>query len=305
MAISIVKTASKIETLIAGIATKSGAFKEHVSSVALSTVAHSIEHGDYSLINSALESLHTVSYRDQVVFVTFLNGITPFVCQKDETVKGRKEVWKVVGRMAKVYEPRKDGESEKDFDKRKEQAKTRDANRCDLFAKFAAGEGVPVKNLEFVSKAETPDVSKTVLVAYAKNIFAWFEDVEYARKKSGDDNSAPVNNAVTAFDGILSKLSSVIKAENVTKYGLNADDVAAIQAAYDIINKRLTDIKPAVEAASNESEDLKALTAVGATDEQIAAWKTQRAKRHAENVTPEAIRAELTQYCERLAKKAA
>ncbi|MFW3388443.1 UNVERIFIED_CONTAM: hypothetical protein RF648_20870, partial [Kocuria sp. CPCC 205274] len=188
MAIRIEKSVNKIAALVAAISTKSGAYKEGVSSALVSSVAHAIETGDYTLIEKLRDEVLAANPRDLKVIFQFLKDLTPFHVEPRNV--GRIVSFDVLGRIAKGYLglAQKDYKTVAAFETAKKEQKAkdekRDAGRVTVFAQFI-GTAKDDKGVSLPRGAVVRNESgEKEVFDYALNVFAWFDDVQYFRNAS-------------------------------------------------------------------------------------------------------------------------
>lgn len=308
MAITIVKTETKISALVAAIAAKSGAYKETVSSALLSAVAHSIEHKEFSLITKLINEIKAANPRDLKVVGAFLQSVTPFKVVSEK--EGRIETFKVLCRLEKDCEVDESkfktvGEIEKAKKSAKEKAAKRDSQRCNAFARFVG----TLKNEKGETESRgfiiTDSEGNKTTFDYQLNIFAWFDDVNYFRNK-GDDNGASGEKSFA--ETVVNPLVSLIKKFEAieTKTAQQKADLSALQEIAGRYMKEMDSEKADKVAAAAIAKDTKSLQEVKATESEIAAWLAHRAKRIAEGKTAENIAIEFKAHVKALkANKAA
>lgn len=269
---------NEITALIASIKTVAGQYKQTVSAAVLSAVQHYREHGDYTLIQTAIDALYAENYRDYKVAVTFLSSMTWVGMSKAKD--GRREKYTVTGDLLSAMGERPSDVSMKDWEEKRKRVASNNITRQGIFDNFAQGKEVMVRNPEW-SEGMDKD-KKTVGVVYHGNIFAWFDDVEYFRKaesKGGNGGDAPLvewDDAAVLAEAVkvgadLRKSSNVPVGkllinliENIGGHdmiSLNAVEVQAITEKLNALLPRATRLmeeaaarKAASETANDESE---------------------------------------------------
>lgn len=206
--IAIVSDVNAITSAIANISTSAAAYKDVASGALVSAVKHYIAHGDYTLVQKALDEMYQVNYRDYKVFTMFVSSISPLgLVFKDD--KARKHAT-VAGTIKDVNGVKKDKESAKQFGDRLKKLDEQLIERRAIFDAFINGQEIQVRNPEW-TKDSPESVAKTVGVVYDADVFAWFDDVNYfmkAAKAEKKTNQPMESKAVDAYaKTIVKKLS--------------------------------------------------------------------------------------------------
>lgn len=303
-AIAIVKGTDSIVALIGSIGTKQTNYRNSVSSAVISAVAHSLENNETSTVTKLLNEMFTVSYRDLKVVRAFIESVTPI--KLEEVKEGNKTRLAVTAVQFMKSDYSKEG-TQKEQREAAAKALTAHNKRADLFETFCDVDGeMRVRNLDW-KEGDAKD-TKTIGVKYKSDVFAWFEDVEYVRKAVKKEKDAETDGlklcpkdvneiGVDKLASLATELEKVPAADRSTEFKTH---LANVQAAFDFFT---TQAKANVEkrAAMVEAALLKK---AGATEEQIEAWKGQKAKRVTEGKDAENIAKEFDQYVESLKKAA-
>lgn len=188
MSIQLLTTQSEIETAILSIGTKAVAYKTVVSSAVLSSTQHYRTHGDFTLLQGALDAVFAVNYRDYQAVVEFIKSLT--WVGLSETKSGRRSRFEIVGDLSDAMGTKPADVTAKDWGDRKKAVADQVTIRQGLFNNFATDIGVPVKNLDWA--IGMPKEEKKIIQKYGCDIFAWYDDVKYLR--SVNDNGGDSDN---------------------------------------------------------------------------------------------------------------
>lgn len=260
--IAILKGVDAVSALIGSIGVKQSDYRNNVSSAVLSAVAHSIESNETSLVNKLLNELFTVSYRDLPVIKKFIESVTPIILV--EVAEGRRKRLLVADCQFMKNNVDREGKKQSEIADAAKKALAANLAREGLFDNFIKDGDVKVRNLEW--NAETnPDVDKTVGVKFHKDVFAWFEEIEYIRKavkENSEDNSGePSINALLfpKFAPLLKAFESVPTENQTTEF---LADKAALIAIADRFADRLKIEQEIANAAKKEADNEKAKDAI-------------------------------------------
>lgn len=281
--ITLTKGVNEISTLIASIKSVAGQYKQTVSAALLSSVQHYREHGDYTLIQGALEEMYAVNYRDYKVCVSFLESMTWVGLTKAKD--GRREKATVVGDLLSVMGEKPAETSVSDWQEKRKKVASNNITRQGIFDNFAQGKEVMVRNPEWTKEMDAD--KKTVGVLYQGNIFAWYDDVQYFRKAANNPSTgeaAPVvwDDAMVLAEAVkvgndLRKSSNVPVGKLIVNIieNIGAADMISLSAAeIQLINEKLNGLLPRATRLMEEAAARAAETSVNDSDNAPATEQT-------------------------------
>lgn len=190
MSITLLTNKTEIETAIQSISTKAGAYKAVVSSAILSSAQHYRSHGDFTLLQGALDAVFAVNYRDYQAVVEFVKSLT--WVGLSEQKQGRRTHFEIIGDLSDALGTKPAEMSIKDWGDKKKKVADQVVVRQGLFDSFATDKGIPVKNPDW--SVGMPKDEKQVIVKYGCDIFAWYDDVKYLRS-NGDGSEGGEGNS--------------------------------------------------------------------------------------------------------------
>lgn len=281
--ITLTKGVNEISTLIASIKSVAGQYKQTVSAALLSSVQHYREHGDYTLIQGALEEMYAVNYRDYKVCVAFLESMTWVGLSKAKD--GRREKATVVGDLLSVMGEKPAETSVSDWQEKRKKVASNNITRQGIFDNFAQGKEVMVRNPEWTKEMDAD--KKTVGVLYQGNIFAWYDDVQYFRKaattpSTGEATPVVWDDAMVLAEAVkvgndLRKSSNVPVGKLIVNIieNIGAADMISLSAAeIQLINEKLNGLLPRATRLMEEAAARAAETSVNDADNAPATEQT-------------------------------
>lgn len=215
MTIELVKGTEQIQAVIASISTKSAAYKATVSSAVLSAVQHIRVHGDYTLLQSAMDTVFETNYRDYSAVVEFIKSLTWLGV--DMANRGRRQHYSIVGDLVAGLGDRPANVPVKDWTKKVESAKNNIIIRQGLFDNFAQGKGVPMRNPNWTVGMDKE--LKKENVVYAGDIFKWHDDVKWLRAGTDSDGTGETTPREMTLDqaqkAAMSLEERLLKSSNI------------------------------------------------------------------------------------------
>lgn len=175
--VELVNTPDAIRTVIANIGTKATAYKQTVSSAVLSATQHYRVHGDYTLLQEAMDQVFAINYRDYSAVVKFVQDLTWIGLSM--TNVGRRQRYEIIGDMVAAMGTKPSDSTVKEWGEKIERVRKNMVTREGLFDLFANGKEIPMKNPDW-SKGMPAD-QKQQGVNYNGDIFAWHDDVKWLR----------------------------------------------------------------------------------------------------------------------------
>lgn len=174
--VEIVKGQDNIRNVIGAIAGKAKAYKTVISSAILSAYQHYRLHGDYTLLQEALDTVFSINYRDYSAVADFVRSYTELECVTLN--QGRRQRVEIAGTIESQME-RPENMSMKDWNAKLESKRSEMIIRNGRFDDFATGKPIPMKNPNWVQGM--PKDEKQEGVVYDGDIFAWHDDVKWLR----------------------------------------------------------------------------------------------------------------------------
>lgn len=244
--VEIVKGQDNIRNVITSIAGKAKAYKTVISSAVLSAYQHYRVHGDYTLLQEALDTVFSINYRDYSAVVDFVKAYTEL--EYVTLNVGRRQRVEIAGTIESQME-RPENMGMKDWNTKLENKRSEMIVRSGRFDDFASGKGIPMKNPEWTQGM--PKDEKQQSVVYDGDIFAWHDDVKWLRN---------TNTATGGGEGT----------ENLRELTVET----AVNVATKLEDRVLkSSNKPVFAVLIHMMERFEAETGVYATDEEIETFQ--------------------------------
>jgi len=251
MKVEIISGQDKIREVIGSISTRAGAYKAVVSSSILSSVQHYRAHGDFTLLQEAMDTVFSVNYRDYSAVIAFLQSLTHVGLTMEN--KGRRQHYTVIGDLVDAMGERPKDVTQKEWAEKVKRTKENVIKREGMFDNFAQGKETMVKNMDWSVGMDKS--LKQVGVVYEGDIFKWHDDVKWLRNDG--------TGGATTGEGEGSR-TTTINPEQLDKMMITFED-------------RLSKSKnvPAVAAITHLLSRFEADTQVTATPEELAQLETR------------------------------
>lgn len=185
MKVEMISGLDQIRGVITSIGTRAAAYKAVISSAVLSSYNHYRVHGDYTLLQEAMDTVFETNYRDYAAVMDFIKAYTAIGLTMEN--RGRRQHYTIVGTLSEAMGARPANVSQKDWADKIKSTKENETKRNTLFDDFAHGREVPMRNPDWTLGMDKE--LRKVGVIYEGDIFKWHDDFKWLRNIGSADTA--------------------------------------------------------------------------------------------------------------------
>lgn len=245
--VDLVNTPEAIRSVIANIGAKATAYKSTVSSAVLSATQHYRAHGDYTLLQEAMDAVFEINYRDYSAVVKFVQDLTWVGLTMAN--RGRRQHYEIVGDMVAALGQKPSTDTIKDWNEKTKRVREQMVKREGLFDSFANGKEIPMKNPDWTTGMDKE--LKQQGVVYNGDIFAWHDDVQWLRNTGSAGTGSESTQLRTLSQEAYQKLAAGFEDKI-----MNSVNKPVIQTVIHILDRFESERE--VFATDEELEELQA-----------------------------------------------